>query len=700
MELLHVNLVESLLRELSLAQPLPFDIVQNEGRRHLMMDLASTGLMSEAESFKGAIDESAIPPSPPGSKISSGYGSDDDHIYCVNSRTQSQDTTPTLSLSNTPPQTPPAGQLLQQQPPLVESMDVMLASPNDCSGSQRGGRCMGNLDDLQELMSLLESSANSDPWGTSDSMEIDPVEPSNSDLADPKILLGLLTEAKKFCDDQQMVPGDMLLSPGASSCNSAELTPPSDVSSAQTSPLRVTSPPAGEAMPLSLALLQEQSSPQTANAASPLQQQASPSSALSIGLTTLPSRSLDSDGNLLQGTDEMPLKFPQSENVEMVNTSIASYLGQGIQELQTSVPSSLNCSPSPQDQLLQLNAEQALAMDCCNAGSNSTPLVGGNPFLVDTAQHVVSAPQQQQQPMLLVTRSTPPTLSTPTTMYIPTTTGMSSVKLPQTPLNKTSSISLLTPTAKRSLPNGQQRMKPLAIRVPLTASQRPQQQSWPLNPCPKASSLAFRNDHPYTSKQPEGSSTHAAKHKHRNHNHSSHSAMRLSSSSSSSVLETLLTTTKQLNPNDGSEKVLAAEGIQMTSSSSRAAFQQQLQQEEDAMAPLLKKLLTGEMNQREVHKDEQQVIDDRKGTLDPLTSDPFGLDLNVEGLSSLDDTDGGGIDLGLLGAESQGNRIWTPSSPCHDLMSSEMSSELAEILQEQTRQDDLWLQSYLDHTNL
>lgn len=112
---------------------------------------------------------------------------------------------------------------------------------------------------------------------------------------------------------------------------------------------------------------------------------------------------------------------------------------------------------------------------------------------------------------------------------------------------------------------------------------------------------------------------------------------------------------------------------------------------------LLKKLLTGQMDQGEVRRNEQQVIDDRsrglQGTLDLSDlSGPGGWTLGGEPLG-LDDNDQG-IALNLLGPDSgaTGNRIWQPSSPRHDLM----SNELDEILQEQMRQEDLWIQSYFD----
>lgn len=647
-----------------------------------MMELEASG-MSESESFKGIIDESVIP-SPPGSKISSGYGSDDDHIYCVNSRAPSHDTTPAepLSLNSSPPQSPVVcPDLLTTGVTSAEDTMELLALPSrQPNVSDSGGRCTAHLDDLQDLMNLLESS---DVCGDSsntlagwpapdESMEVDPP----ACAADPKILLGLLTEARKSMlfsqqerHDQQLVPpgGEgLLLSP-----SSAELSPDAGSSQDFQSPTRVTSPPAGEGVPISLALLQDQSSPQMARSASPQAPQAQ---------ATFPTCSLDSDGNMVQGFDDMlPRGLSPGESPELTRSASSSCLTPGMSELSTSSPL---VGLGDRSDTLAFGFEGSLS----SCSSSSAPLVGSNPFLLDSQAAASS-------PLLLVTSSAiltsassstsssissiqptaMPTLSTPTTMYIPTTSGMSSVKLPQTPLNKTSSISLLT--AKRPL-NGSSSnsrgVKPLAIRLPPAQSSHPSPHSAPPhNPCPRASSLAFRNDHPYTSKQPDQ----RPHHHHHHHHHHGQRSRGVRHSSSSSVLETLLTTTKQLNPNEGSEKVLAAEGLLLPrggcAPGGRATpMEDDSEDGEEAMAPLLKKLLTGEMNQVEVHRNEQQVIDDRKVSLDALTADPFELDISVDTLAGLDDADAG-IDLGLLGAEtgSHGNRIWTPSSPRHDVSS-------------------------------
>jgi len=163
-----------------------------------------------------------------------------------------------------------------------------------------------------------------------------------------------------------------------------------------------------------------------------------------------------------------------------------------------------------------------------------------------------------------------------------------------------------------------------------------------------------------------------------------------------SILEAFLRSTRPMDPNKGSNAALAAEGL--------AYFRPEEKKPREMPEPhpsvstsssgmLLKKLLTGEIDQRQVLQNEEHSAQDRlicpNLAIDSPLTDGFGLDVDL----SLDDSQIlGGMNL-LDGTDMPDitDSVWLG-----DLSDELAASELDEILAEQTRQDDLWLEHYTD----
>lgn len=154
-----------------------------------------------------------------------------------------------------------------------------------------------------------------------------------------------------------------------------------------------------------------------------------------------------------------------------------------------------------------------------------------------------------------------------------------------------------------------------------------------------------------------------------------------------SILEAFLRSTRPLDPNKGSNAALAAEGLahlRLETGDSDVC--------RSSSGTILKKLLTGEIDQNEVHRCEQEVILERGKSgsassaiapAEPILADDF--EIGAELLLG----QSGGNDL--LGADLGNGPLWMNAENDEAL-----SSELDEILREQTRQDNLWLRKYID----
>ena len=158
------------------------------------------------------------------------------------------------------------------------------------------------------------------------------------------------------------------------------------------------------------------------------------------------------------------------------------------------------------------------------------------------------------------------------------------------------------------------------------------------------------DDHPYTNKV---NSTMFA-----SHNRQTTSKPRKSSSGSStssqptspSVLKQFLLCKEPLNPNKGSDTVLAEEGMSQLNIA-------------DGAGSTLKRLLTGQMDKKEVHKCEQRLIETRRqssisspspSSLPSPFSDSYGDDLSSDDFGNMD----------LLGIDpvTDLESLWQPSN--------------------------------------
>ena len=127
-------------------------------------------------------------------------------------------------------------------------------------------------------------------------------------------------------------------------------------------------------------------------------------------------------------------------------------------------------------------------------------------------------------------------------------------------------------------------------------------------------------------------------------------------SGSMSILEAFLRSTLPMDPNKGSDAVLASKGLShLDLDDATMPSSTHIKDDPDGAGTLLKKLLTGEIDHNEVHRSEQQVIYERRqGPLPAVDSpliDGFGLDVDLNDPQSLG--------IGLLGADC-GERTWMP----------------------------------------
>ena len=147
-----------------------------------------------------------------------------------------------------------------------------------------------------------------------------------------------------------------------------------------------------------------------------------------------------------------------------------------------------------------------------------------------------------------------------------------------------------------------------------------------------------------------------------------------SSRTEPSVLEKFLTTRQTLNPNKGSDAALAAQGIsQLNIKDAKATSSQsskKLLTNDQEAATLLKKLLTGEMDKREVAKHEQRVIADRRISV----NSPPHTQTSFDAYTGLDNDDlaydSQSLGLQLLGSDTadEMEKLWSPSSPDHEVI--------------------------------
>jgi len=165
-----------------------------------------------------------------------------------------------------------------------------------------------------------------------------------------------------------------------------------------------------------------------------------------------------------------------------------------------------------------------------------------------------------------------------------------------------------------------------------------------------------------------------------------------------SILEAFLRSTRPMDPNKGSNAALAAEGLayfRPEEKKQRELFEPQPCVVGGTSGMLLKKLLTGEIDQKQVLQNHERSssVQDRllcpNLPIDSPLTDGFGLDVDL----SLDDSQIlGGMNL-LDGTDIPDitDSVWLG-----DLSDELAASELDEILAEQTRQDDLWLEHYTE----
>lgn len=160
-----------------------------------------------------------------------------------------------------------------------------------------------------------------------------------------------------------------------------------------------------------------------------------------------------------------------------------------------------------------------------------------------------------------------------------------------------------------------------------------------------------------------------------------------------SILEAFLRSTRPLDPNKGSNAALAAEGLAHLRIETDDDNDDGDDDDDDCRSSgtILKKLLTGEIDQSEVHRCEQRVIQERVSNCsahsasEPVLADDFGLGA---ALGLLTDSDASN----LLCDELASGGLWMNA----EIGDETFSSELDEILREQTRQDNLWLRHYID----
>lgn len=232
------------------------------------------------------------------------------------------------------------------------------------------------------------------------------------------------------------------------------------------------------------------------------------------------------------------------------------------------------------------------------------------------------------------------------------------------------------------------------------------------------------DDHRYTLKPAQSQSSNKLSRQKRfsNNNNNSNSFTRASNSSfnhgsstsslcssngkvrANSILEAFLRSTRPMDPNKGSNAVLAAEGLtylQNDSHERKEAIDPPLRNGGSSSGMLLKKLLTGEIDQREILEEKEEDMLEDHGTLyrnhiglsngqlsieSPLT-DGFGLDVDL----NMDDSHILGTLLESEVANMQ-DSVWL-----EDLTDQLGASELEDILKEQTRQDNLLYQHYSDN---
>lgn len=194
-------------------------------------------------------------------------------------------------------------------------------------------------------------------------------------------------------------------------------------------------------------------------------------------------------------------------------------------------------------------------------------------------------------------------------------------------------------------------------------------------------SLLALDDHRYTLKSVPNPPTQSKSGRSRKGNTASASSSTVPYSGKMSILEAFLRSTRPLDPNKGSNAALAAEGL--------AHLRIEADDEDDRRSgTILKKLLTGEIDQSEVHRCEERVIQERANcSIGQTIGEGFGLgtDLLLEDAEAasvlLCEDIGGGAGGLWMNAENEDESL---------------SSELDEILREQTRQDDLWLRHYIN----
>jgi hypothetical protein len=208
---------------------------------------------------------------------------------------------------------------------------------------------------------------------------------------------------------------------------------------------------------------------------------------------------------------------------------------------------------------------------------------------------------------------------------------------------------------------------------------------------------------------------------------SSSTSKLLSDRKTTSILELFLRSTRHMDPNKGSNAALAAEGQLMSQlrlgNLARNAIIDTDSDDDEKSGTLLKKLLTGEMDQDDVQRDRQREINDRTCN---IISKSAAVDVTTkaavsESAAAVDDQtmkmvpsvnsileDGFNFDnfdaeLPLADDDSlamlddvtdDGDVLWM-SVTGRDLDDVLMPNELDEILREQNRQDDLWLEHYV-----